>query len=101
MHEITIPYPQISKRLLKYFTGTAVLGIFYPRRSLVTAQSIVATVYADWSGDNDTRRLTMGPVLLDNGSPVYSKAKRQTFIDFSSGESKYKAMFACARESFT
>lgn len=69
-----------------------------PNCSIMTAQSTVAAVDADWGDDKDTWWSKTGYVILVNGSPVYCNTKQQNLIALSSGEAEYVAISACARD---
>jgi hypothetical protein len=92
-----------AKRVLRYLSGTAALGLQFGGKAPSKdgrMQQLVGPVYsdADWAGDEETRRSTTGFVVLLGGGAVSWASKRQKTVALSSAEAEYMATAAATQE---
>ncbi|XP_048431496.1 uncharacterized mitochondrial protein AtMg00810-like [Pyrus x bretschneideri] len=76
------------KRILMYLQGTIGLGLCFKPGSM----DIKAYTNADWSGDPNDRRSTIGFVVFLGSNPVSWSSKKQHTVSWSSTETEYRAM---------
>jgi hypothetical protein len=89
-----------AKRVIRYLSGTAKLGLRYSPTSWLGTDTdkLVAYCDADFAGDTDTRRSTSGYIVFFNGGPVTWFSKLQSIVTLSSCESEYVALSLLAQE---
>ena len=83
------------KRILRYLKGTADLGIVYGPTS---GTGLVGFSDANWAGDHDDRRLTIGNVFLFSRGPVSWLSERQKTVALSTTEAEYMALSSATQE---
>ena len=84
---------EAGKRIVRYLSGTAHLGLKFsgskPKSQLDNfAQSAVLYTDADFAADVDKRRSTTGTVLMVNGTAVLWSSKLQSVVATSTTESE-------------
>jgi hypothetical protein len=84
------------KRILRYLSGTASLGIKYKR---VSKPTIWGFSDADWASDPDKRRSTTGYLFGVAGGPVAWHSRLQPTVALSSVEAEYMAQTFAAQEA--
>jgi len=89
-----------AKRVLRYLSDTADLGLTYGAIEQNGAVATLAPAFcdADWAGDTTDRRSTSGIVLKVNNNTVVWSSKRQTVVALSSAEAEYMAAGAAVQE---
>ena len=100
------------KTLLRYYQGTAELGLTYNANySINTNQQLLmprnpsqfhfiidAYSDSDWAGDLDNRHSTTGYIIKLNGNTISWRTKKQNKVALSSCEAEYYAMASCIQE---
>jgi hypothetical protein len=99
-----------AKHILRYIKGTTAFGIRY-RRGNSSPQAWVAHFRghsppegwadADWAGDPDSRRSTLGEIFKFAGGPISWRSSREkgTAPSLSSTESEIKSLCAATRQA--
>jgi hypothetical protein len=94
----------LLKRMVRYYKGTATLGIKYQGKPSIASmddasQILNITAYSDSAfGDNLERKSSAGYVIMIAGSVVSYKSYRQRLVTLSSTESEYIALTYAAKE---
>ena len=73
-------------RILRYLKRTNSKGIFYSKNDNL---DLIGYTDADWAGDRDDRKSTLGYFTLVGGNLVTLKSKKQKVVAFSSAEAKF------------
>ena len=89
------PHLEAVRRILRYIKGTIDYGILYKKDG---ASEMVRYCDADYAGDHDTRRSTIGYVFSLGSRPISWCSKRQPTMSLSSIESEYRALATTAQE---
>ncbi|XP_068319721.1 uncharacterized mitochondrial protein AtMg00810-like [Pyrus communis] len=76
------------KCILRYFKGTLLVGLFILGGEL----SLKAFSDANWVGDPNDRRSTIGMVFFVGNNPISWSFKKQNMFSRSSTEAVYRAM---------
>ena len=88
-----------SKQLLRYLSGTKEEGIRYTADKVFSGKiRITAYVDSDWAGCPDTRRSTMGYIIMISNGPVSWKSKMMPMVAQSSCEAEFMALSEVCRE---
>ncbi len=80
VHAPTSRHLPLVKRIMRYDAGTVDVGLLYPRSCPVLAQSLLASIDADWSERKETRKSTSGWVTGINGIPIVRITRKQSII---------------------
>jgi hypothetical protein len=94
MHALIDIHLSATKRVLRYLRGSLHLGLTFSPGSL----QLHAYSNADWAGDLDTRRSTIGYIVFMSINPLTWVSKKQSTVSRSSIEAKYRALASCATE---
>ena len=94
------PHVEAVKRLGCYVKGTLALGLTYRNVSDPDhpPNQLWGYVDADWAGNLDNRRSTLGYVLMLNGCAVSWKSKRQSLVALSTAEAEFIAASSLVQE---
>ena len=92
MQEPTTVHWQAAKGLLRYVAFTKKQGIVHPG-------TLVGYCDADYAGDLDTRRSTIGYVFILHGRAITWLSKRQPTVAASTTEAKYIAAAQAVKEA--
>ena len=84
------------KWILRYLKGTANVGLLFDKQSSL---SVCGYVDADFAGDIDNRRSTMGYVFTLVGGPVSWKSTLQATVALSTTNAEYMAATEAAKEA--
>jgi len=88
-----------SKQLFQYLKGTMSDGIHYTQdKNFNGKMKIHCYVDSDWAGCPDTRRSTMGYVIMISNGPVSWKSKMMPMVALSSCEAEFMALSEVCRE---
>ena len=88
-----------SKQALKYLNRTVDQGIHFSKSSNFDGKlEIKAFVDSDWAGCPDTRRSTMGYIILVANGPVSYKSKLMPTLALSSCEAEFQGLTEVCRE---
>ncbi|XP_057540751.1 uncharacterized mitochondrial protein AtMg00810-like [Amaranthus tricolor] len=90
------PHLEAVKRILRYVKGTLDYGILYQKGGEC---QVVGYCDADYAGDYDTRRSTIGFVFSIGSEAVSWCSKRQPTVSLSTTEAEYRATTMAAQES--
>ncbi|KAM1010062.1 hypothetical protein TB1_044704 [Malus domestica] len=82
------------KRILRYLKGTIDLGIQFRKGDL----NLHAFSDADWAGDPNDRRSTIGLVMFLGPNPISWSSKKQNTVSRSSTEAEYRALSSTSAE---
>ncbi|XP_017190466.1 uncharacterized mitochondrial protein AtMg00810-like [Malus domestica] len=82
------------KRILRYLKGTMDYGVQLSKKDLC----LTAFSDADWAGDPNDRRSTIGLVVYLGSSPISWSYKKQNTVSKSSTEAEYRALSSTAAE---
>ena len=80
------------KRIIKYVKTTAEFSVWYSRD---TNDVLVGYSDADWAGNIDDRKSTLGGCFYVGNNLVSWMSKKQNFISFSTTEAEYIAADSC------
>ena len=89
----------LVKRIMRYVAGEVDVGFLYARSCPVLPQSLRASVDANWGGCKETMKSISSWAITINGTPIVWRARKQSIIPTSSAESKYIALFNCAKHA--
>ena len=84
----------VAKRILRYIRGTLFHGVAFTPGPL----HLSAFIDADWAGDPDDRRSTLGFLVYLGLNPITWSAKKQPTVSRSSIESEYRALAIASAE---
>ena len=73
------------KRILRYVKGTVDYGLMYSKNGK-NEKMITGYSDADWAGDANDRKSTLGYLFMVSGAPVSWKSKKQTCAALSTAE---------------
>ena len=84
------------KHLFRYLVDTINYGIIYTK----SCDSVECTGFtdADWGGDLDDRKSTLGYIFKLGGGPISWCSKKQSCIALSTSEAEYIALTSAAQE---
>ena len=84
------------KQLLRYVSGTASYGICYG----CDDSDLTPVCYSDsdWGSDLESRRSTIGWIIMMSGSPICWGSKQQEVVALSSTEAEYVALCTAGKE---
>ena len=85
------------KRILKYVSGTNDYGLFYSKESNM---SLARYSYADWAGNADDRKRTIGGCFYVGANLVIWMSKKQNVISLSTVEAEYIAVGSYCSQLF-
>ena len=74
------------KRIIKYVSRTSEFGLFYSKESNV---SLARYSDADWAGNDDDRKSTIGGCFHDGINLVAWMSKKQNYVSLSTAEVEY------------
>uniref|UniRef100_A0A2N9FFT0 Reverse transcriptase Ty1/copia-type domain-containing protein n=1 Tax=Fagus sylvatica TaxID=28930 RepID=A0A2N9FFT0_FAGSY len=95
LHEApTSTHLTAAKRVLRYIKGTLYHGIAFTPGPL----SLSVFSDADWAGDPNDRRSTLGLLVYLGSHPITWFAKKQPIVSRSSTESEYRALATASAE---
>ncbi|XP_075475834.1 secreted RxLR effector protein 161-like [Primulina tabacum] len=83
------------KRILRYISGTVDLGLWYTKE---TNTNLVGFSDADWAGNLDDRKSTMGRCFYLGNNLVSWYSKKQNCVSLSTAESEYVAAASCCSQ---
>jgi transposase InsO family protein len=83
-----------AKRILRYIRGTLFHGVAFTPGPL----HLSAFTDADWAGDPDDKRSTLGFLVYLGSNPITWSAKKQPTVSRSSTESEYRALAIASAE---
>jgi hypothetical protein len=86
-----------AKRVLRYLKGTKDLRITYRRNS--TSLEITGYSDANWAGDKNDQKSTIGYVFVIASGPVSWRSHKQTTITLLTMEAEYMALSDASRET--
>ncbi|XP_019087510.1 PREDICTED: uncharacterized protein LOC109127357 [Camelina sativa] len=89
MQKPTVYHWEMVSRILKYLKGAHGQGIWM---GCNRNTELVGYCDADYAGDREDRRSTMGYCTFEGGNLVTWKSKKQKVVSLSSAESEYRAM---------
>ena len=98
MHAPTMRNFRMLKRVLRYISGTQILGLHYVRLAPLDSSASIAAVDSDWGGCIESRRSTTWYRISIHRTHVFRRSKRQAVVTFSSGEVEYIALSMCAKD---
>lgn len=78
-----------AKRVLRYLRGTHDMCLTYGNGNKSKHLKFTGYSNADWSGDQDTSKLTSGFMFLANGAAIGWSSKLQPLVALSTTKSKY------------
>jgi len=80
-----------AKRIMRYLQGTCDFGILIPKGNPDTDMKVTAYSYADWCGDKDDRKSTVGSIFFLEKSPISWRSSKEQVVALSSCEAEYVA----------
>ncbi|KAJ9673020.1 hypothetical protein PVL29_026342 [Vitis rotundifolia] len=83
------------KRIIRYITGTLELGLWYP---FDTHSDVACYTDADWAGNVDDRKSTVGGCFYIGNCLVAWMSKKQNFVLLSIVEVEYIAADSCCSQ---
>jgi hypothetical protein len=88
------------KRILRYLSKTAHVGLTYDGNQMHQDQNINITAYtdADWGGDYQDRKSTTGYLTKINGATISWATKKQQTVALSTAEAEYMGVSAGVQE---
>jgi len=89
------PHLEAAKKILKYVNSTLDMGLFFEKK---VTSSLVGFTDADFDGDLDDRRSTLGYVFLSGSTSISWCSKKQNSVSLSTTEAEYKAVALAAQE---
>ncbi|WMV47529.1 hypothetical protein MTR67_040914 [Solanum verrucosum] len=95
MQSLTKPHLEAVKRILKYINSTSDLGLFFKRKNDLV---FIGYTDANFGGDMDNRRSTLGYIFLCGGTGISWCSKKQDSVSLSTTEAEYKATTLTAQE---
>ncbi|KAJ8769392.1 hypothetical protein K2173_002596 [Erythroxylum novogranatense] len=90
------PHLEAVRRILRYVKSTLGCGIMYKK---CKDCRLVSYCDADYAGDYDTRRSTIGYVFMLGFGAISWCSKRQPTVSLSTTEAEYRAATMAAQES--
>lgn len=94
-----LPHVKAQKHMLRYLKHTKGMGIHYTEPDNPGGKiDIIAFCDSDWAGCPDTRRSTIGFVVMLSGGPVTWKSTLKKTLALSSCEAEFMALTEVARE---
>ncbi|MCP4492594.1 MAG: DDE-type integrase/transposase/recombinase [Gammaproteobacteria bacterium] len=87
-----------AKRILRYLKATKELGLYY-RAGQDDIQQLIGYCDADWAGDKETRRSTMGHCFQLANCVISWISQRQPVVTLSSTEAEYVALSSAAQQA--
>ena len=92
-----IPHLLAAKRILRFIKGTINTGILFPNKDNNNSEELVGYTDANWGGDRDDRKSTIGYIFMYGATPISWSSKKQSIVALSSCEAEYvaAAMSAC------
>ena len=94
-----LPHVNAQKHLLRYLKHTKSMGILFTEPDNPEGKvDITAFCDSDWAGCPDTRRSTIGFVVMLSGGPVTWKSTLKKTLALSSCEAEFMALTEVARE---
>ena len=96
MSKPTPAHWSVAKSLLRYLAGTIDYGIFFKPDQL---DYFVGHCDADYAGDLDTRRSTIGYVFTFHGAAISWSSRLQPTVAASTAEAEYMSASAAVKEA--
>ena len=92
-----IPHLLAAKRILRFIKGTINTGILFPNKDNNNSEELVGYTDANWGGDRDDRKSTIGYIFMYGATPISWSSKKQSIVALSTCEAKYvpATMSAC------
>nr|XP_017185145.2 uncharacterized protein LOC108172282 [Malus domestica] len=94
MQEPMVSHFIVVNRILRYLKGTMKVGMSYSKVDL----NLIAYSDADWTGDPNDRRFTIGFVVFLGSNPIFWSSKKEQTVSRSSTEAEYRALSTTAAE---
>lgn len=88
----------LTKRLVRYLTGTSFLALLYSRSAGDLYEPLTEYCDSEWAGCEDTRKSTTGVLVTINNAPIFWTSKRQSIMCLSSAEAEYVVASHCAEQ---
>ena len=85
-----------AKRVLRYLRGTTQYGIIYRKEE---EPGLIGFSDADWAGDQNDRKSTLGYIFQVGSGAIYWKSKKQDCVALSTAEAEYVALSSATQES--
>ena len=83
------------KRIIKYVSRTSEFGLFYSKELNV---SLARYSDADWAGNDDDRKSTIGGCFYDGINLVAWMSKKQNYVSLSTAEVEYITAGSCCSQ---
>ena len=94
----TIQHWKAVKRIMRYFKGTQNFGIFYSKGGL---SDFIGYSDADWAGDVEDRKSTLGYNSFHlSGGAVSWSSRKQSCVALSMAEAEYMALASAHKKLF-
>ncbi len=84
------------KRIMRYLKGILNLGLLYSKDG---SRDCIGYSDADWAGDLDDHKSTLGYMFQISGAAVSWRSKKQTCVALSTAEAEYMALASAAQEA--
>ena len=84
-----IPHLLAAKRILRFIKGTINAGILFPNKDNSNSEELMGYTDADWGGDRDDRKSTIGYIFMYGATPISWSSKKQSIVALSTCEAKY------------
>ena len=89
MHLPQVPHMDVVMRILKYLMGTSSRGVFFRKNGHF---NLMGYIDADWAGDRDIRKFTLGYFTLVGGNLVTKRSKNQKVVALLSLEEEFRGI---------
>ncbi|KAM2114477.1 hypothetical protein ACFX1Q_023013 [Malus domestica] len=94
MQEPMFSHFTVVNRILRYLKGTMKVGMSYSKVDL----NLIAYSDADWTGDPNDRRFTIGFVVFLGSNPIFWSSKKEQTVPRSWTEAEYRALSTTTAE---